>query len=47
MEEGQSLYDLYYSGVELMYRLIASVIGYAGPIVPTSRRDWGEEPTAQ
>lgn len=40
MSEDQSLYDYYYAVVELMYRLVASVIGYDGPIRQTSIRGW-------
>lgn len=40
LEEGQKGYDLYYSSIELMYRIVASAIGYHGTMVPTSRRGW-------
>ncbi len=43
--EEQITYDQYYSGVELLYRVIASAVGYDGPIVPTSQRGWGAEQT--
>jgi hypothetical protein len=38
----QAGHDLYYGSVELMYRVIASALGYDGPILPTSQRGWGE-----
>lgn len=41
-DEDQRLYDLYYSALELHYRLVASAIGYDGPITPTSERGWGQ-----
>lgn len=43
MGEEQSGHDLYFSVIELMYRIIASAIGYDGPILPTSRRRWSDE----
>ena len=39
--EEQSGLDLYYSCVELLYRIIATAIAYDGPILPTSQRGWG------
>ncbi len=38
----QSLYDHYYAGVELLYRMVAWAIGYKGPIVETSKPGWGD-----
>lgn len=40
LNRGQVGVDLYYSAIELMYRIIASAIGYDGPIIPTSVRGW-------
>jgi hypothetical protein len=40
LDEEQVGYDLYYSSLELLYRIVASAIGYDGPIVPTSQRGW-------
>jgi hypothetical protein len=39
-EDRQSLYDLYYSTAELLYRLVGAVIGYTERVTPTSRRGW-------
>ena len=36
----QQDFDLYYSSVELMYRLVASAIGYDGPLRQTSKSGW-------
>lgn len=43
LEEDQPSYDSYYVVVELLYRLIASVIGYKGQILETSIPGWGQE----
>jgi hypothetical protein len=40
VNEEQVGYDVYYSSLELMYRIVASAVGYDGPIVPTSRPGW-------
>jgi hypothetical protein len=42
VEAEQVGHDLYYSSVELMYRIVASAVGYDGPIQPTSQKGWGE-----
>lgn len=39
--EEQLTYDQYYSGVELLYRMVAGTVGFDGPIVPASQRGWG------
>lgn len=41
LEESQEILNCYHCSVELYYRLIAAVIGYTGPILQTSRLDWG------
>lgn len=41
MENPQRLLDLYYSAVELFYRIVCSSIGYAGRLTTTSERGWG------
>lgn len=38
--EEQPLFDLYYSNVELMYRLVTWACGYDGPVTPTSEPGW-------
>ncbi len=40
LNEEQIGYDLYYSSLELLYRIVASAVGYDGAIVPTSQRGW-------
>jgi hypothetical protein len=40
LNEEQVGYDLYFSSLELLYRIVASAVGYDGPIVPTSQRGW-------
>jgi hypothetical protein len=40
LNEEQIGYDLYFSSLELLYRIVASAVGYDGPIVPTSQRGW-------
>lgn len=39
-------YDLYYSAIELLHRIVCSEIGYDGPIVPTSQRGWTDSTIA-
>ncbi len=43
LAEAQPSYDRYYSVVELLYRLIATAIGYDGSILKTSIRGWGQD----
>lgn len=43
LSQEQFGYDLYYSSIELMYKIVASTISYDGPIIPTSRRGWAED----
>jgi hypothetical protein len=40
LNQGQVGHDLYYCAIELMYRVVASAIGYDGPIMLTSLRGW-------
>lgn len=47
LEEDQPSYDRYYAVVELLYRLIASVIGYDGQVLETSIPGWGQEDEAK
>lgn len=47
LEEAQPSYDRYYAVVELLYRLIASAIGYNGQVLETSIRGWGQEDEAK
>ncbi len=43
VDDSQPSYDLYYAVVELLYRLVASLIGYDGRILETSVRGWGRD----
>lgn len=43
LSEDQTLFDRYYSAVELLYRIIAWSIGFDEPILRTSVRGWGQE----
>jgi hypothetical protein len=47
LNEDQIAYDVYYSSVELMYRILASVAGYDGPIVQNSQRGWTNRDSAE
>jgi len=48
LSEEQVGYDLYFSSLELLYRIVASAIGYDGPVVPTSQRGWKDtDPTKE
>lgn len=40
----QAQFDTYYAVVELMYRIVATAIRYAGPILETSQPGWGQRP---
>lgn len=43
LEDTQPSYDRYYAVVELLYRIIASVVGYNGSVLETSSRGWGQD----